>query len=74
MLTVGVEAVDAVLDFGEDATGGIQLNGSFGSLYHVSASQTKGRPMGQDMEEYRPLKTEGGCRLTRVSAIKQGED
>ena len=35
MLAVGVEAVDAVLDFGEDATGGIQLTGFCGRRYHI---------------------------------------
>jgi hypothetical protein len=37
-LAVGVEAVDAVLDFGEDATGGIQLTNPNDRLYHVSVS------------------------------------
>jgi len=35
VLAVGVEAVDAELDFGEDATGGIQLAVSHGCLYHL---------------------------------------
>ena len=35
VLAVGVEAVDAELDFGEDATSGVQLTGSDGCLYHL---------------------------------------
>jgi hypothetical protein len=34
-LTVGVEAVDAVLDLGEDATGGIRLANSNNRRYHL---------------------------------------
>jgi hypothetical protein len=35
VLTVRVEAVDAKLDFGEDATGGIQLAVTSRCLYHL---------------------------------------
>lgn len=35
VLAVGVEAVDAELDFGEDAAGGIQLAVARGCLYHL---------------------------------------
>ena len=35
LLAVGVEAVDAELDLGEDATGGIQLRVSCGRRYHL---------------------------------------
>lgn len=34
VLAVGVEAVDAKLDFGEDATDGVQLANFNGRLYH----------------------------------------
>jgi hypothetical protein len=71
VLAVGVEAVDAVLDLGEDATGGIQLTGSNGRrLYHVSVSSTKDPGCGAAYGRIQASKTEGGCRFTRLARYK----
>ena len=39
-LSVRVKAVDSELDFGEDATGGIQLTTVEGRLYHLRTCES----------------------------------
>lgn len=46
VLTVGVEAVDAELDFGEDATGGVQLAIVGSRLYHLRSVEGEMRQVG----------------------------
>lgn len=70
VLTVGVEAVNAVLDFGEDATGGIQLTDSNGRLYHVSVSSTKDPACGAMYGRIQASQTKGGCSSTRLMRYK----
>lgn len=55
MLAVCVESVDAVLDFGENATGGIQLTDIHGQLYHRQ-HWGEDSVVGLCMEIYRRLK------------------
>ena len=55
LLAVRVEAVDAMLDLGEDATGGIQLANLDGRRYHLR-NVVENEVVGQCMEKYRRLK------------------
>jgi hypothetical protein len=59
LLTVGVETVDAMLDLGENATGGIQLANSNNRRYHLS-NVDGCEAVGLCLEKYRRL---------RVSAV-----
>ena len=70
VLTVGVEAVNAVLDFGEDATGGIQLAVSNIRPYHVFVSSTKDPACGAVYGRIQASQTESGCRTTRLMRYK----
>lgn len=72
-LTVRVEAVDAELDLGEDATGGIQLAHSYGRLYHLRNVEVE--PAGGAVTgRIRLLKQSEKKRLTHCYKAELGRD
>lgn len=64
MLTVRVEAVDAMLDLGENATGGIQLADSGNRRYHFRNVEKYEAVVGAVSGEIQTSQTER-CRFIR---------